>query len=212
MPPKRLLPVLTERSISEARAVQIDLDHKFEREVRGQVSKDGKVITCTPGCASCCYHPIEISVLEGALMYRWLVLNGRWTSALKEKLQEAADKQYGVSYEVWLLSLTPCPMLTSDNLCGAYEARPFICRAYYSTGDPYFCHPHRLGENTELISRDAIVTKFHQELRRILKGHRIALSTMPIGAAILLGERLCKGDVDLESIDHILMKEYAEKG
>lgn len=25
---------------------------------------------------------------------------------------------------------TPCPALTKDNRCGAYEARPFICRAY----------------------------------------------------------------------------------
>jgi Fe-S-cluster containining protein len=212
MPPKRRLPVLTERSISEVQAIQIDLDHKFERQIRGQVSKEGKAINCTPGCASCCYHPIEISVLEGALMYRWLMLNGRWTTALKEKLQQAANQQFGVSYEVWLLSLTPCPMLTADNLCGAYEARPFICRSYYSTGDPHYCHPHRLGPQTELISRDEIVTQFHKEQARVLKGHNLNLTTVPIGEAVLLGERLCKGDIDLEAVDHILLKEYAEKG
>jgi len=45
----------------------------------------------------------------------------------------------------------------------------------------------------------------------ILRRHKLQLITMPIGAALLMAEKICNEDIDLESVDRILIKEYGDK-
>jgi Fe-S-cluster containining protein len=211
MTAKRRLPVLVEKSIGSVQALRSEVGSKFEMLVRGEASKSNKPITCSAGCASCCYHPITISILEGILIYRWLVKNGRWSLNLQKKLKETSDQQYGTSYEVWLFALIPCPLLDEEKRCSVYAARPLICRTYYATGDPHYCHPHRLGPYTRIVDRKAVTDTYHTEQERILRENRLQFLTMPIGAALLLADRVCKGEIDLGGVDRILLNEYTEK-
>lgn len=204
--------MLVERAVNDVTALRTDISEKFEMSVRLEVSETGGAITCRPGCASCCYHPVMITVLEGITIYRWLQKRGKWTDNLKKKLKDASDKQYGTSFETWLFAMIPCPLLTEKNLCSVYEARPLICRSYYATSDPDACHPHRLGENTKIVDRTAAVDPFHAKQEEILKRHKLHFGAVPIGTALLLGERICTGDLDLESVDIEVLKEYVEKG
>lgn len=210
--PPRKLPVLVERSVREVDTLRTDLASKFEMKVRADVAEQGRTVTCTPGCASCCYHPVMISVLEGIMMYRWLQKRGKWTDKLKAKLKDAADKQYGAAFEVWLFSMIPCPLLDDKNLCSAYDVRPLICRSYYAVSDPQLCHPHRLGQGTEIIDRTAVTQSFHDRQAEILRDHRIQFSAMPIGTALLYAERVCSGELGIDGVDRELLKEYTEKG
>lgn len=210
--PRRHLPLFVERSVAATEMHRTDLSAKFELKVRQEVSDRGESITCTPGCASCCYHPVMISILEGISIYRYLQKKGRWTDKLKAKLKETSDLQYGTSFEVWLFSMIPCPLLDGKNRCTAYEARPFICRSYYATSDPYNCHPHRLGDKTKLVDRRDVVDEFHNRQAKALAQHNLHFLSMPIGKALLLAERICVGEIDLESTDAEVFKEYVEKG
>lgn len=206
------LPLLVEKSVGELQALRTNTATRFELDTRTALSKEGKRVTCTSGCSSCCYHPIMISILEGILIYRWLKNDNQWTLTLRQRLKQTADKQYGTTYEVWLLALIPCPLLDKDKKCSAYKARPLVCRTYYSIGDPHYCHPHRLGPETKLVSRADVVDTFHQEQERLLRQHGLQLLTMPIGAAVLLGERLCTGEIQVHEINRHLYQEYTEKG
>lgn len=212
MKTKHKLPLLVETSIGRVEVLRHDLSSEFERKVHAEVPKAGARVTCSPGCHWCCYHPISISVLEGILIYRWIVSRGKWTLALKAKLKESADQQFGTTYEVWLLSLISCPLLGEDKRCSVYSARPLVCRGYYSISDPHYCHPHRLGEDTHILPRDSIVDPFHEEQERILRKNKIQMLTMPIGSALLLAEKVCTGELDLDTVDNYLIKEYGEKG
>lgn len=214
-PPKplRRLPLLVERSVHEVETLRTDLSEKFELATRNKVSLEKKVITCTPGCASCCHHPVLISVLEGISIYRWLSKKGKWNDKLKFKLKETSDRQYGVAFEVWLMAMIPCPLLDKNNRCTAYEARPLICRSYYATSDPHNCHPHHLDPNvTEIVDRSSVTDPFHAAQEKVLLSHKLQLLAVPIGTALLLAERVCTGDLDLESVDGEVLKEYVQKG
>jgi len=205
---KRRLPVLVEESVDSVQALRTDLDSKFDLATRNSQ----KTVTCSVGCASCCYHPVSISILEGILIYRWLKEHNKWTSKLKARLQDVSERQYGTSYEVWLMALIPCPLLTEDKKCSAYEARPLICRTYYAYGDPHYCHPHRLGPNTKIVDRTEVVTSFHTAQEKLLRRHQLQFLTMPIGSAVLLAEKVCNEDMELGAVDMHLFREYDAKG
>jgi len=207
----RRLPVLLERSIASVKVLQTSGEQDFNQQVLAATTEAKKPITCTKGCASCCYHPVMISILEGILIYRWLERKGKFTDELKRKLKSISDQQFGTSYEVWLFSLTPCPLLTSDNLCSAYEVRPFNCRIYYAVSDPHYCHPHRLGTGTEIINRTEALEGFQSKLEALLKEHEVSFRLMPIGAAVLYGAEICAGKLDLGALDRALFGEMIER-
>jgi len=212
MTSKRKLPVLVEQSIGRVEVLRVEASSRLEMVLRAEVGRAGLNITCTAGCASCCYHPISISILEAIPIYRMLVRHGKWTTGLRKKLNEASERQIGASYEIWLLSLIPCPLLTIDNRCSVYDERPLICRTYVSVGDSHYCHPHRLGPETKLLPRADVVDKFHADQTTLLQKNRLQLSIVPIGTALLLAERVCSGDIELSAVDGEIVKEYAKHG
>jgi len=205
---KRRLPVLVEHSVGQIETLRVSKATHFDSVIREEVKNARLGITCSAGCASCCYHPIAISILEAVPIYRSLVRHGKWNAALKKRLKDTGTQQLGMAYQVWLLALIPCPLLTEDKRCSAYEERPFVCRTLYSVGDPYFCHPHRLGSNTQLVPRDGTLAEFHDEQAKILHHHHLRITTIPIGMALLLAEQLCQGTLELNDVDGEVMKEF----
>lgn len=209
---KRRLPLAIESSLGRIEVLRGDLAASFESRARAEVSKRGFSITCTSGCAWCCHHPVVISVLEGILIYRWLVKQGKWTLVLKDTLKSSADQQFGIDPSVWMMALIPCPLLDEKNHCSVYPTRPLICRAYLAISDPHNCHPHRISkEDTHILPRDSVVDPFHSKQEEMLRRHKLQLITIPIGAALLMAERVCTENLDLSMIDSLLLKEYGEK-
>lgn len=208
---KRRLPVLVEHSVGLVEALRVDAARRFNAALQDETERVKLRVTCTVGCASCCYHPVSISILEAVPIYRHLVRQGRWDAALRGRLEESGRKQLGMAFEVWLFSLIPCPLL-HENKCLAYEERPFVCRTSISVGDPYYCHPHQLGENTRMVPRDGALDEYHKAQAAVLRRHKIHVATIPIGLALILAERLCKGDLDLKQVDHEVLKEFESHG
>lgn len=209
---KRHLPLLVEDSIAKVGVLKTRLMSGFDRKVRLDRKASGGAITCTPGCAWCCYHPVSISIFEGISLYRWLSSNGKWTSKLKGELKKTSEAQFGITPEVWRKALIPCSLLGSDNKCTVYAARPLICRAYYAVSDPHYCHPHRLSKSrTLLVPRDEVVDAFHTEQEALHRKHKLQVITLPIGAALLMAEKICTGQVDIEALDGAVLKEYGDK-
>jgi len=204
------LPISVESSIGRVDVLRYDLSIKFELKIRSELHKLGCQITCGPGCHWCCYHPILISILEGIIIYRWLVGNGKLTLELRNRLKDTAKQQFETSMEILVLSLIPCPFLC-DTKCSIYPTRPLICRAYYAVSDPHYCHPHRLNNETTIINREPIVDSFNIEQRKILRRHKLRLLEIPIGAAILIGERVCNEKIDLDTVDTLILKEYGSQ-
>lgn len=196
----RRLPLLVEQSLAQARTMRTDLANKYDLQVKASVN-----VACHKGCHHCCYHPITVSLLEAVTLYRWLQENGIWNS-VRTKMQEMADQTRGLSFEVWMLSLIPCPLL-QDGVCRAYEARPFACRVTYAVGDPHYCHPHRLSDETGILPKGPLFQILEQEETNILRRHRLGTLRLPLAQALLYGEQIARGDLELESLQEAITNE-----
>jgi Fe-S-cluster containining protein len=151
--------------------------------------------------------------LEGISLYHWLVQHHLWSPKLRTKLLEVKEQTMFLSPEVWLLSMIPCPLLTDKNQCSAYEARPFMCRTIFSKGDPHYCHPHRLGANLAgILDRTESVAALWKAEGKTLKRHQLRQVAIPLAAALLLAERVSKGDIELEETNTTLLEEVQHEG
>jgi Fe-S-cluster containining protein len=193
---KRRLPMLVERAVAEVKALQAQTGMAFEQKLRAQDTW----ITCKVGCSNCCHHPFLVTIAEGLLLYRWLVSHGRWTPSLRKRVEQTRDKTLGLAFEIWLLSNIPCPLL-EDRKCSAYEARPLHCRATFSTGDPEMCHPHELGGDTRLVQSTETIVMFNSKVRGLLKRVGVTAPLMPLAEAVLLGEAIDAGNMEIEDTD-----------
>lgn len=202
----RRLPILVERSAAQAHAETLQIARDYEALVYGTGG-----VSCVRGCHHCCYFPVIISVWEGIALYQWLVSHRLWTPKLRESFEETKTKTWDLAAEIWLLSMIPCPLL-KDNECSAYEARPLFCRTVFSRGDPYHCHPHRLGAGQAgILSREETIDQLRTVETRILKKHRQKLVLLPLAAAVLLGEQICKGKIELEEMNMALFEEWSAR-
>lgn len=208
---RRRLPLLAEHSLSSVLSSRIDLSRDFDQKVRDQAREDKTPISCRVGCASCCYHPVHVTILEGILVYRHLVSKGRWTPSFKAKIEEHANSTRDLSYEIWLLSLIPCPLLDEGTKkCTVYSDRPMQCRATYSLGDPQLCHPHQISA-TGIVNRTEVMNEFFTRVKRIIQRHGLTMINMPLSVALLIGERIISGEFDFDGADFAVLKDYIEK-
>lgn len=201
----RHLPLLADRSVAEAQANRILAAERFETKVL----EEGAV-SCAPGCSHCCYYPLSVTILEGISIYQWLQEHRLWTAKLRATLEQTKDQTWDLAPEVWLLSMIPCPLLSENRRCLAYEARPFLCRTMYSRSDPYYCHPHRIGAGAIINRSDEIEAVWSAE-KTILKKHQLRQVLIPLSAAVLLGERISKGEVEIEDTNSALFVEHASR-
>jgi len=199
---KRQLPVILERDLNKVRTERYLRSENFVNGVR-----DSAEISCSVGCSACCSHPVMIGLLEGFLVYRWLSLHGMWTTDLQARLQKHANETWTLAHEVWWLSNIPCPLLVNDR-CSVHEGRPFVCRVTLSTGDPVFCHPHRLGLETGIVSRADVVGEFQRLEEQKLRAHGLVTLQFPISKALLLAEAILTGTLAIEAVAALLVKDF----
>lgn len=205
---KRKLPLLVEHTLSTLRFARSQISVEFDRELRLKLDEAGAGVACREGCANCCYHPMLITALEGLQLYQWLTEHGRWTPSVRNRVREHAETTKDLPQAVWFLSLIPCPLLdTTKFTCTAYEGRPFTCRVTYSAGDPNDCHPHRI-EDSGTINKQLVLAKFHGAQAQAARKFGLHMIVMPLSMAVLLGERIAKGEVDLENADAEIIREY----
>lgn len=203
---KRSLPVLSEHSLASVGASQIEISLRFNH----QLLSDHQGTSCKSGCAHCCYHPVYLSAVEGVLLYRKIVSKGLWSPKFKSQILDHAHKTMDLPYEVWLLSMLPCPMLKTDTrTCMAYRDRPFACRITVSVGDPDACHPHRIVE-ASIVNKVDVTRDFYAAVSKVTKRHGIGVIIMPLSVALLIGESIDQGEVGLESADMEVLKRYVE--
>ena len=91
-------------------------------------------LACAPGCAFCCYHPVDITPPEAFAIVAYL--RTTFTSAAYDatcaRIAAHADRISGLSYEEHARARIPCALLV-DGRCSVYPCRPFACRAWNST-------------------------------------------------------------------------------
>ncbi len=203
--------MLLERDLHQVHAEQLVRGDAFHAGVQSAAEEQGKTIACSPSCSACCSHPVMVSLLEGLLLFRWIAERGQWTTELRDRLLRHAGETWGLAHEVWFLSNIPCPFLDA-NRCSAHEARPFICRATWSVGDPYDCHPHRFGPRTGIVPRAEVVGDFHRLEERKLREHGLTNLRLPLSKAVLLAEAILSEKLALNAVGAALAKEYEATG
>jgi len=191
----RRLPVLVERSITEASTMRSGLASDFEQGLRAD--PDVGQVSCKKGCNNCCYHPVYLSLLEGISLFRYLYSHKQWNSALEAELEIVHHRTRDLSIEIWALSAQPCPLL-KDSQCSVYEGRPLPCRVTFSIGDPHDCHPHRLSKPNVLLPRKEVFEVAAQLERESLKRHGLKFFRFPLATALLMGAKVAMGKIEFE--------------
>jgi len=193
---KTRLPLLVQRSVAETKSSRAELAQSYELQLRSRLSDIGAEITCRKGCSHCCYYPVFLTLLEGIALYQGLKEKGLWSRQLRDAFQRHSDMTRGLASEVWTLSLIACPLLDSKGTCRAYEDRPFACRITYSVGNPSDCHPHVLGPG--MLAKRELFEALTPKETETLNQHHLRHFRIPLSGAVLYGERITNGELELE--------------
>lgn len=193
---KTRLPLLVQRSVAETRSSRAELAQSYELQLRSRLSDVGAEITCRKGCDHCCRYPVYLTLLEGIALYQGLREKGLWSHQLRDAFQTHSELTRGLASEVWTLSLIACPLLDSEGRCRSYDDRPFACRVTYSVGNPNDCHPHTLGPG--MLAKRELFEAITPKEAEILRQHHLNHFRLPLSGAVLYGERIVNGELDLE--------------
>lgn len=135
------------------------------KEAIEDVHAEGEQISCGKGCDHCCHLLVEISWEEAKEMAYWLhqqpeaehqqFLQRIQHNAAEAKelfLQSRRDKQYvgrvfddeaeisEATHDAYFYDKKrPCPFLSTEGVCLAYEVRPSACRMHLVTSAPELC-------------------------------------------------------------------------
>jgi Fe-S-cluster containining protein len=193
---------MIKKGIAEIKAFQAQTGLEYGQKLYREFS-----LSCTKGCAYCCHHPFLITIVEGMILYQYLASHGYLTSSFRKALKKNRSKTLGLSFEVWLLSNIPCPLL-ENNECVAYEARPLHCRVTYSRGDPLMCHSHELRYGTLLFPNEKIITEYNQTLQAKLKRLELPQNLMPVSEALLLSDSMETGALEIADLMTQYFKDF----
>lgn len=124
------------------------VDDHAQARILGRKHK-GEEISCTKGCAGCCYQLVRISGAE-ALSLASELLNRLTKEELQElKAKLGPAKQLVLDHPTldgYMESATPCIFLKAhkqawQGTCSIYESRPVACRIYHVVTPKEWCHP-----------------------------------------------------------------------
>ena len=201
------LPAGFEKTLSQFRAAKIQIASDYRQKILAEGNP-----SCRKGCSRCCYYPVLTSLMEAILVYRGIFRNHLWTSTLRAKFQEAADRVRGLKLEIWTLSEIPCPLLdVEQGTCKAYSSRPFSCQTVYSRKHPHYCHPARTSGLTQLVPRKEALEEFGKTDSEMMRRHQLGKIQLPLASAVLLAEKLDKGEIDFSTCSRMVWKEYIQK-
>lgn len=106
----------------------IDECYKNYREKYG----DDRNISCRKGCAHCCYIPVHITKSEAKVLEKHIT----------PEVSKQMNRQVKINNVSKFMNLKKkhraCGFL-KDNICTAYESRPFNCKLYEVVSDPELC-------------------------------------------------------------------------
>jgi len=128
----------TQMMLRRARSVQTLfrlIEHAFHQATAVVERLPERVpLACAPGCAFCCYHPVDITPPEAFAIAAYLrtTLTSAAGDAVYARIAAHADRISGLSYEEHAQARIPCALLV-DGRCSVYSCRPFACRAWNST-------------------------------------------------------------------------------
>lgn len=107
---------------------------RLDQDAAEFIGNKANGIACRKGCSACCHTLTEITVLDAMELAQ--ELKARRTpeeiTALRKKTEELGAAVAELSREEKFIQRIACPLL-DDNLCTVYEARPVVCRSYFST-------------------------------------------------------------------------------
>lgn len=194
-------------TVNQFRATRIKIADQYER-----TAKSEGPVSCRKGCHHCCYYPVLTSILEAFVVYRGIARNRLWTSILKARFEEASDRTRGLNVEVWILSRIPCPLLDeASGTCIAYDSRPFSCRTIFARGDPHYCDPSHSGGLPPVLARKEALMEVNEAEASLMRKHRLGRIVLPMSAAVLLAEKLDKGDIDFAMCGVMVWKDYIQR-
>lgn len=98
-------------------------------------SNQSPAVACGPGCSYCCYSQIHVLPIEALLILSFL--DECFTrkqilllmDKIEQRLQRTREKSLGSLFSI--KNELPCIFL-ENGICGIYQVRPFICRAWNS--------------------------------------------------------------------------------
>lgn len=108
----------------------------YSTAVRAHAAKVVGPITCSKGCAYCCYSKICIDAGTGMVIALELVAQGRWTPALVAKLTALDAEMTRTTHHDWFNKRRPCVFLAEDEWgrgrCTIHSVRPAACVTTFS--------------------------------------------------------------------------------
>ncbi len=163
---------------------------------QGFVQFEKRKPTCRTGCSFCCYQKVLIDAATGAMIYLYLVAEGRWSPGLEARLL-AADREIApVAHHNWLPLKRPCVFLKEKafglGTCTIYPVRPVNCAlAFSKVDDPSQCaEPDGAAVGIVQVAPELMKAALqdHEALLRTAGETKTWVMTMP--AAVLYGRAL----------------------
>ncbi|MDM5329851.1 YkgJ family cysteine cluster protein [Neobacillus sp. CF12] len=119
--------------------------------------------SCKSGCSRCCKYPIWTTEVESLYIANWIRKN--MDKDALNRLHKNFDKcnedigdwaetyEYGdkTKHDEYTRKNVKCPFLI-NNSCSIYDARPFVCRTYFSYGNPKNCEREMYPKGTINLS------------------------------------------------------------
>lgn len=116
----------------------------------------GLPVSCTKGCAHCCYLVIEGGVGEALYIAAEVATWPDWRDVARALYAHAAEQTKQGSWgRTWFDRHVPCPFLTAGNLCRIYARRPVACRCHYVRSPPENCALGAANPQTEMYDAAA---------------------------------------------------------
>lgn len=170
----------------------------YSRALRAEAEKRVGPVSCTEGCAWCCYSKIMIDAGTGGILAVALEQEGRWTPELRQKLAAADSAMSRATHHDWFETRTPCVFLDETSpghgSCTVYRYRPFSCVATFSVSDPARCSVG--GETSQFQLADENLTAnlltWHEAILNGAGETQLLLMTIP--GAVLYGHAMLAGE------------------
>jgi Fe-S-cluster containining protein len=167
----------------------------YSAAVRAHAEKVvGAPITCSKGCAHCCYSKICIDAGTGMVIALELQAQGRWTPELVKRLTELDAEMTRTSHHDWFNKRQPCVFLAEREwgvgTCTVHSVRPAACVATFSALPPVECS---VGDNKASfqVADEHLVEHLMPYQEALLNGAgETSLWLMTIPGAVLYGYSL----------------------
>lgn len=123
--------------------------HRLDGLTAESQRRFGDAVQCRAGCGLCCHGLFDIGVLDALLLHEAWAAAAPETRDDIERRAEALLARVAVEAPTWQypydlaslsdddvdavlerIGLAACPVLSADQACRLYEARPFYCRVH----------------------------------------------------------------------------------